>query len=104
MHRGQADCACLQRRQDEGRRTCHGQSRERAEEVALHGLVRACSVIGQGFNQLRMPLQARRGGSLESHCGEAPQHRETLHSDVAYSAGWIEDGTREEGDRLPHQG
>ena len=39
--RGQADCACLQRRRDEGRRrNSQGQSRERAEEAALHGLER----------------------------------------------------------------
>ena len=42
--------------------------------------------------------------SLESHCGEASQHREASHSDVAHSAGWIEDGTRGESDRLPHHG
>ena len=43
-------------------------------------------------------------GSLESHCGEAPQHREAPHSDVPHSAGWIEDGTRGKSDRLPHPG
>ena len=73
MPRGQADCACLQRRRDEGRRNCQGQSRGRAEEAALHGLVRTCSGLGQGFNQLHPPLQSRRGGSLESICGEAPR-------------------------------
>ena len=102
--RGQADCACLQTRRDEGRRNCQGQSRGREEEAAIHGLVRTCSVLGQGFNQLHPPSRARRGRSLESHCGEASQHREAPHSDNAHSAGWIEDGTRGESDRLPHQG
>ena len=139
--RGQADCACLQRRRDQGRRNCQGQirgreaeaaihglvrtcsvlgqgfnqlhppsqarrvqSRGREEEAAIHGLVRTCSVLGQGFNQLHPPSQARRGRSLESHCGKASQHREAPHSDVAHSAGWIEDGTRRKSDPLPHQG
>ena len=63
---GQGDCARLQRRLDEGRRNCQGQSRKRAEEAALYGVVRACSVVGQGFNQLHPPPQARRVRSLES--------------------------------------
>ena len=73
--RGQADCACLQAR---------GEDETRGEEAArvkaaLHSLVRFCSVLGQGINQLHPPSQAsqpRRGGILESHCREAPQHRE----------------------------
>ena len=35
--------------------------------------VRTCSGLGQGFKQLHPLLQARRGGSLESICGEAPR-------------------------------
>ena len=97
---GQADSVCLQKRRDLRRRNCQVQSRGRAEEAALHGL----SVFGQGFNQLHRPSQTRRGGSLESYCGEAAEHREAPHPGVAHSAVWIEDGTRDEGDQLPHQG
>ena len=71
-----------------------GSKQRTAEEAALHGLVRTYSVLEQGFNQIHPPSHARRGGSLESNCGEAPQHREASHPDVAHSAGWIEDGTR----------
>ena len=48
--------------------------------------------------------QTTRGGNLGSHCGDTPQHREALHSDVAHSASRNEDGTRGDGDRLSHQG
>ena len=52
--RGQADCACLQRRRNEGKNG-QAQSRKRAEEAALLGLMQTWSGLGRGFNQLRTP-------------------------------------------------
>ena len=84
--RGQADCACLQRGRNEGK-NCQAQSRKRAEEAALLGLMQTWSVLGRGFNQLRTPSQARRGGSLETivgkHCSTERPRIQTLLTQLA---------------------
>ena len=53
-------------------------------------------MLGQNFNQLHPPSQTRRRGGSLKNCGEAPQHREAPHPDVAHSADWIEGGTKGE--------
>ena len=86
--RGYAECFAYKEDETRGEETARLKAQDERKKQRF---ILWCELV-QGFDKASINL-----------VGDASQHQEAPHPDVAHLAGGIEDGTSGKGDRTPHQ-